>query len=496
VAFQSAATNLIAQDRNGGAADIFVKHTVTGSTFLVSLDSSGNQAQGQSFDPAITGDGSYIAFETDDNGLVAGDSNNKRDIMVRDSQAGTTSRVSTDSSGAEGNGNSYNAAISADGRWVAFESDASDLVAGDNNGKRDVFLKDRQNGATTRVSTDSSGSGGNGDSFHPSVSADGRYIAFESDATNLAGGDSNGMRDIFVKDRQTGATTRVSTDSSGAEASNFNSYPSISADGRWVAFESDAADLVSSDTNHLRDVFVKDRQTGTTVRVSTDSQGNEGHEAPGGAGIGAVGSEHPSLSADGRYVTFQSDMVDLVTGDTNVKRDIFIKDVHSGATVRLSEKSSGGQANGDSSYPAISPDGSYTAFQSDATNLVGGDNNARTDIFRVATIATDGTRPQLSLSLDSVYWNSLADYQVRNLSIDLSVANAGTGAAYGFRFIDIGGNNGVSLVSILPEEMELISGGSSVPVTVVFHVPDGVSSFVMSISAAAEDGAGNGYSYP
>jgi Tol biopolymer transport system component len=175
---------------------------------------------------------------------------------------GTTTRVSVASNGAQGNGDSFSSSISADGRYVAFHSIASNLVSGDTNGAWDVFVHDRQSGQTTRVSAASNGAQGNGDSESPSISADGRYVAFSSDASNLVSGDTNGAWDVFVHDRQSGQTTRVSAASNGAQGNGDSESPSISADGRYVAFSSDASNLVSGDTNGAWDVFVHDRQSG------------------------------------------------------------------------------------------------------------------------------------------------------------------------------------------------------------------------------------------
>jgi len=190
--------------------------------------------------------------------------------------AGITTRVSVDSSGIQGDIYSFVPSISADGRYVAFESFATNLVAGDNNGYLDIFVRDRQTGQTTRVSVDNSGNQGNGHSSAPSISADGRNVAFQSDATNLVAGDTNGVYDIFVHDRQTGRTTRVSVNSSGIQGNAYSDQPSISADGRHVAFESLATNLAAGETNGATDVFVHDRQTGQTTRVSVGSVEHKG----------------------------------------------------------------------------------------------------------------------------------------------------------------------------------------------------------------------------
>jgi len=293
--------------------------------------------------------------------------------------AGDTTRVSVDSSGVQGN--SYSSylnlpSISASGRWVAFESGASNLVSGDTNGYWDIFVRDTQANTTTRISVDSSGVQGNEPSLSPSISADGRYVAFVSVASNLVSGDTNGMIDVFVRDTQTNSTTRVSLDSNGVEG-NADSYDnshnvlSISADGRYIAFMSDASNLVSGDTNGKSDVFLLDTQTNSTTRVSVDSSGVQGNSP----------SAFPSISADGRYVAFVSNASNLVNGDTNVKTDVFVRDTQTNSTTRVSLNSSGVQGNSDSEYPTISADGHYVAFMSEASNLVSGDTNGSSDVF-------------------------------------------------------------------------------------------------------------------
>src|SRR5215813_8861590 len=182
--------------------------------------------------------------------------------------AGSTTRVSVDSAHRQANGPSSAAAISADGRFVAFESNATNLVPGDTNGLTDIFVNDHGAGGTIRASVDSLGRQANGPSFNPAISADGRFVAFESDATNLVAGDTNGKRDVFVHDVTAGTTVRVSVDSLGRQSNGPSFNPAITGDGRFVAFESDATNLAPGDTNRFRDIFVRDRQSGTTTRVS------------------------------------------------------------------------------------------------------------------------------------------------------------------------------------------------------------------------------------
>jgi RHS repeat-associated protein len=294
------------------------------------------------------------------------------DIFVHDRWISETTRVSVASDGTEGDDGSYTPSISADGRFVAFESWASNLVSGDTNGTIDVFVHDRQMGETTRVSVASDGTEGDDGSYWPSISADGRFVAFESWASNLVSGDTNGMGDIFVHDRWISETTRVSVASDGTEGNGDSSYwLSISADGHLVAFESNATNLVSSDTNGWNDIFVHDRWISETTRVSVASDGTEGDDV----------SYWPSISADGRFVAFESWASNLVSGDTNEMRDIFVHNRQTGETARVSIASDGTEGNGGSYTPSISDDGRFVAFFSRATNLVVNDTNGSGDIF-------------------------------------------------------------------------------------------------------------------
>jgi Tol biopolymer transport system component len=347
-------------------------------TSRVSVATGGAQANNGSFQSSISADGRYVAFQSYATNLVAGETNGTViDIFVRDRQGGTTERASIRSDGLQGNGDSTYPSISTDGRYVAFQSLASNLVLGDTNAGSDVFVHDRQSGATERVSVDSSRTQGDGPSFGPWISADGRYIAFSSLATNLVPGDTNGSGDVFVRDRQTGTTERVSVDSSGLEGNNFSGDQfhrlSISADGRCVAFASFASNLVPGDTNAQPDIFVRDRQLGTTELVSVDT-----HGAPANGSSGMFGL---AISADGRYVTFDSTASNIVSGDTNGNEDIFVRDRHSGTNEMASVDSSGIGGNDYSYWPSISPDGRCVAFCSNSNNLVGGDTNGAEDIF-------------------------------------------------------------------------------------------------------------------
>jgi len=269
VAFISAASNLVAGDTNG-VFDVFVHDRVTQSTTRVNVASDGTQANGDPGfirPPQLSADGRFVAFESFASNLVPGDTNGGVDVFVHDRQTATTTRASVASDGAEGNDQSNSPAISADGRYVAFLASSSNLVPGDTNGTVDIFVHDRQTGTTTRVSVASDGTQSNGLSESPAISATGRFVAFESFATNLVPGDTNGAFDVFVRDLQTGTMTRASLVSDGSQSNSDSRSASISGDGRFVAFHSFATNLVPADSNNESDIFVHDQQTGATSRV-------------------------------------------------------------------------------------------------------------------------------------------------------------------------------------------------------------------------------------
>jgi Tol biopolymer transport system component len=253
--------------------------------------------------------------------------------------------------------------MSADGRYVTFVSWATNLVADDTNNFADVFVKDMLTGVVTRVSVSTTGGDANAASYAPAISADGRYVAFVSDASNLVVGDTNNEADVFVRDVLQGATSRVSVSSNGAQSNGASNNPVVSSDGRYVAFDSLASNLVADDNNSASDVFVRDLVGGTTERVSLAANGAEGSAA----------SEMPSISSDGRYVAFASAAENLigVAGDTNQAWDVFVRDRTAATTVRVSITTAGSQASGNSFAPAISGDGRYVAFESQASDLCG-----------------------------------------------------------------------------------------------------------------------------
>lgn len=356
VVFHSDATNLVSGATQG---DIFRRDRLTSQAVLVSCDLNGIPGNNLSQQPAISGDGRYVAFSSFASNLIPGDTNNTTDIFVKDLQTGAIEPISVASDGIQGNSGSFGPSISADGRYVAFVSMASNFYLGDSINSWDIFIRDRQTGQTQHI-----GSGGNFDEG-PSISADGRHVAFAS----------YGVIDVY--DRQTGQTHIASVATNGTPADTSSDYPSISWDGRYVAFTSVATNLVVGDTNGVRDVFVHDLQLGITTRASVASSGAEGN--------GQVADiEYPGISSDGRFVAFTSTASNLVTGDFNGVSDTFVRDMVTGQTTRVSVSSGGSEANGasgDSVRVSISSNGKYVVFTSAASNLVTGDSNGFGDVF-------------------------------------------------------------------------------------------------------------------
>jgi Tol biopolymer transport system component len=368
VAFMSGADNLVPGDTND-KYDIFVRDRKMGRTELVSVSSSGEQGNRRSWSAAISANGRFVAIFSRASNLVRGDTNGVPDIFVHDRRTDTTERVSVSSAGAEANRHSYLGEISADGRLVAFSSKATNLVEGDTNGDRDAFVHDRRTGTTERVSVSSSGEQANRRSLCCEIAADGRIVAFSSEASNLVEGDTNGDWDAFVHDRVTDEISRVSATSTGGHDAPI-SAGSISADARFVAFSSAATDLVERDTNRRRDIFVHDRKSGRTERVSVSSAGAEADR----------GSGSYEISANGRFVAFSSQAGNLARGDAHRAHDVFVHDRRTGRT-RLVSVSRQPQQSRYSLGPAISADGRFVAFYSESAKLVERDTNRRLDVF-------------------------------------------------------------------------------------------------------------------
>ncbi len=389
-AFQSYAANLVSGDTNA-KVDIFVRDRLTAQTERVSVGPGGIQSNGDCWNPALSADGRFVAFEAASSTLVPGVGGVLRQIYLRDRLNAATELVSVSNGGIPAQANVYDASLSADGRWVAFRGNGLDPA--DLGQYFRIYLRDRQTAQTILVSRELPGATYDGHSSSPALSADGRCLCFVSDASTLVAGDSNGKSDVFVFDRLLGTTELVSDAGAGVPGNGHAISASISQDGRFVAFSSAASNLVAGDTNSRVDVFVRDRQSGQTSRVSLAS----------GGGQSDADSLQPTLSAEGRWVAFVSQAHDLVPPDPTLICDVYLHDCWLGGTTRISVSSEGVLGDGPSLSAAISADGRYVAYRSDAANLVAGDTNGTQDVFvsdlraagftRLCLPGIDGVRP-------------------------------------------------------------------------------------------------------
>jgi Tol biopolymer transport system component len=379
VAFASRARNLDPAARSGNL-QVYVRDLVAGKTTLASRadGAEGPVADGFSAEPSISADGRYVAFRSNAENLSA-EGVAFNDVFVRDLVAATTELASRAPGGAAADGDSGAPSLSADGRHVAFESQADNLSGDDADGNStDVFVRDLDTGVTELVSRvdGPGGTGGDDLSFEPSISADGRYVAFESRAQLSADDvdDPSFPDDVFVRDRVAGGTILVSRASGvdGAPSEVESAEPAISADGRHVAFRSEGK-LAGRQEGFEPDVFVRDLDTATTELVTVGEGPTAGRPF-----------RYPAISADGRYVAFQSGGNGITDVDVRGRIDVFVRDMRQGVTVLASRASgsSGVPADGPSFNASISADGSYVAFDSRATNLSGADGEGISDVFR------------------------------------------------------------------------------------------------------------------
>ena len=380
VVFTSEASNLVTGDLNG-AADVFWRDNQTGVTERVSIADNEAEAPLGGYGGLVSADGRYVAFSSDSANLVALDTNMSTDVFVRDRVAGTTARVSRGA--AEGNGPSYLQSMTPDARFIVFTSDADNLVGtADQNFSTDVFLRDRTLAKTERVSVATDGTEGDLDSSGGSISDDGRYVTFISNASNFDPNDSGIWADVFVRDRLASVpvTTRITALPNADEADADSSNAVISGDGRVVAFDTDAGNLLSQPDNNLTtDVYAKVLATGVTERISTGMGNTDSNNFSFVAGI----------SDDARFVLFQSGASNLISSSLKSVSNSFVRDRSSGSTVlgatsdAQSEPSDPNVANGGSFPNAISGDGRYVLFSSNATDVIrAGDTNGNvTDVF-------------------------------------------------------------------------------------------------------------------
>lgn len=390
--------------RGAGASVRGVLHSprngTAAATTRVSVAADGAQARDVSYSPTVSADGRYVAFLSEAGNLVPGDTNTVADAFVRDLRTGAVSRVSVGTGGTQADLPSGFPTISADGRHVAFTSFATNLVPGDTNDRMDVFVHDRLTRRTSRANVSTAGAQvSDGYAHAPSLSADGRYVAFTSPSTNLGPRPADGeypRAQVFVRDQVAGTTTLVSYAADGTRGNGDSYDPKISANGRYVAFSSRATNFGRGYLASYRaHVFVRDRRAGTTTLVSVGSPGGKGN----------ADSHLPVISATGRYVTFISAASNLVAGDTNAAEDAFVRDRWTGSTTRIGVVTPGVQATSASTGAGISADGRYVTFTSDAPGLVPGDTNGTDDVFlrdretgttTLVSVGTDGARGDLA----------------------------------------------------------------------------------------------------
>lgn len=341
------------------------------TTDRIAMGMGGAQPNGNVSDVAMSADGRFVVFSSDATNLVAGDTNGKQDVFLYDADLQSVERISVTSLGVEGNNNSFSPSISDDGTLVVFVSTATNFAGDDDNNALDVFLYDRLTTNLTLISRHSDTTLGDNASYDCKISGNGLFVVYRSLATNLVDEDTNGFVDIFLYDVQNATTSRVSVSTDDVQANGDSLQPSISADGTVIAFASAATNLSGLDTNFYVDVFVRDNNLSTTTIASRTYQSG----SPNGP------CTEPCISRDGAFVVFKSTATNMVLGDINGMSDIFKYNLSNGDVDRVSVNSSNVQGNGDSRTPSISEDGRFVSFLSSATNIAPFDTNGVMDLF-------------------------------------------------------------------------------------------------------------------
>ena len=371
LAYASVGSNLTSTLDDNQENDVFVLNRQNGKVELVSQNALGKVGSASSCNPSISADGRFVAFISDAKNLLLADSDARPDVYVADTWTGKLQLASVSSAGVKSNGFCEEPRISADGKTVCFSTDGNNLVPGDTGFDSDIFVHDLETGITEMASSGPTGIQGNDESFYPWLSGDGRYVVFESNATNLVVGGTSGSSQIFLLDRQGGGMTVVSRGLGGAEPNDDCWSASISADGNRVAYLSFADDIVAGDGNNQSDVFVWTRASDTTTRASVSSLGVEANDE----------SMCPALSADGELVVFASIASNLVPGDANSNFDVFVHNMATAATSRVSLGLDPSGPTGASVFPTIAPGAHSIAFHGSSGDLVVGDDNGVPDIF-------------------------------------------------------------------------------------------------------------------
>jgi Tol biopolymer transport system component len=370
VVFESRASNLVPNDTNG-KRDIFIRDRFTMRTERLSVSTGGQEANGDCFTPRLSADGRYVAFSSNATNLVPEGSGGPSEIYLHDRVAHTTICASVSNAGAQGNAYNWAPALGREGRYLAFASSSTNLVPDDTNGNSDIFVRDLVAQTTTRVSLSNAGEQPNGRCDYTAISGNGQVVAFTSLATNLVPGLGQAIQRVFTRNLVTQVTSLVSMSNEGVPADNHCEAPSLNNSGQFVAYWSIAANLVPGDTNGVYDAFLYNRLAGTTTRVSVSSSGEQGNDD----------TWSPVVSDDGTRVAYDSYATNLVPGDTNYNGDVFVHNLTTQETTRISVTSTGTQGNGDSVGPAMDVDGSVITFYSYATNLVPDDTNGAFDVF-------------------------------------------------------------------------------------------------------------------
>ncbi len=344
-----------------------------GNVILVSSNQQGEVGNRESLNSSISADGRYVVFQSIADNLGSHHDERRSDIFRKELETGEIVLCSASSTAEEGNGDSENPCISLDGRYIAFESTSTNLVSGDNNGHGDIFRKDMVTGEIIRCSTGSENQEANGESRKPAISADGRYVAFYSIANNLVPDANASFRrdNVFLKDCDTGKVTCCSSSSTGEIANMESLDPAISPDGRYIVFASSATNLIPNDTKGQQEIFRKDIQTNEIILVSSNGENEQANQD----------SIEPAISGDGRYILFASRANNLTSASKDTRNDaVYRKDLETGEIVCCSTSKNGEIGNGNSESGQISLDGKFVVFDSDAPNLAKG-SNRKTHIY-------------------------------------------------------------------------------------------------------------------
>lgn len=352
---------------------IFVRDRTSGTVEMIDVSTTGTEGNDTADFAVISHDGRYVAFQSYATNLVAGVTAREAHIYVRDRTSGSTILASRSTAGVAGNSFSQAPAISGNGRYVSFTSYATNLVAGADVANGQIYLHDITTRATTLISLNMTNGDANGQSLNSSISFDGRHVAFTSRARDIVTQDTGGRIQVYARDRTTNSTSRISINSAGTWGDRDSDYAMISADGNTVVFTSTATNLTTGVTDAVQRIYVRNRP-GSTTLVASRANGASGTLSNGVA-------QGPTVSSDGRYVAFVSSATNIATGVTGTNDHIYVRDL-TGNTTALMDRSAASVLGNNRGYAStVSPDGRFVVFSSDATNLVTGDTNSAPDVF-------------------------------------------------------------------------------------------------------------------